>query len=147
ALGLGTWPLDDAEAERTIAHALRTGYRLVDTAENYRNERGVGRGVLASGLDRDEVFVTTKFNREWHCIDGAQRAWSNGSDLLGLDVIDLLLIHGPNPDLDRYVDAWRGMMELLEAGKVRAIGTSNFTPQHLQRLIDETGVTPQVNQI
>lgn len=147
ALGLGTWPLDDAEAERTIAHALRTGYRLVDTAENYRNERGVGRGVLASGLDRDEVFVTTKFNREWHSVEGAQRAWSNSADLLGLDVIDLLLIHWPNPDQDRYVDAWRGLIELLEAGKVRAIGTSNFTPDHLQRLIDETGVTPHVNQI
>ena len=147
ALGLGTWPMDDREAERVVGQALDLGYRLIDTAENYANERGVGRAVRASGVEREKIFVTTKFNLRWHGVDEAQRAWANSAERLGLDRIDLLLIHWPNPRLDRYVDAWRGMLRLLEDGKVRAIGVSNFTPAHLQRLSDETGVLPHVNQV
>lgn len=147
ALGLGTSPMGDRQAEATVAEALRAGYRLIDTAENYRNEAGVGRGIRASGVDRDEVFVTTKFNERWHGEKEAQQAFANSAERLGLDHIDLLLIHWPNPRKDRYVDAWRGLLELLEGGKVRAIGVSNFKPAHLDRLLAETGVAPHVNQI
>ena len=147
ALGLGTWPMNDAEAETAVAAAVRAGYRLFDTAEAYGNERGVGRGIRASGVDRDEVFVTTKFNRRWHGYEEAQQAFANGAERLGLERIDLLLIHWPVPRQARYVDAWRGMAKLLEDGKVRAIGVSNFTPAHIERLLDETGIVPHVNQV
>ena len=147
ALGLGTWPMDDKEAERTIAAAIDAGYRLFDTAENYGNERGVGLSVRASGIAREEVFVTTKFNGNWHGFEEAQQAFANSAERLGLDYIDLLLIHWPLPSQDRYVDAWRGMIELLEAGKVRSIGVSNFKPAHIDRLIAATGVAPHVNQV
>jgi 2,5-diketo-D-gluconate reductase A len=144
-LGLGTSPMNDADAERAVVQALEAGYRLIDTAENYRNEVGVGRGLV--GVPRDEVFVTSKFNKRWHSVDGARTAFEASAEKLGVEYLDLLLIHWPNPDQDQYVDAWRGLIALREAGLVRAIGTSNFKPAHLQRLIDETGVTPEVNQI
>ncbi|HWL90360.1 MAG TPA: aldo/keto reductase [Actinomycetota bacterium] len=146
-LGFGTWPLDDREAERMVAAALDAGYRLIDTAEEYGNEPGVGRAIRTSGIDPQELFVTTKFNRQWHGVEEVQKAWAHSVERLGLERIDLLLIHWPNPGHDRYVDAWRGMLRLLEEGKVRAVGVSNFTPTHLQRLIDETGIAPHVNQI
>jgi len=146
-LGLGTSPMGDEETEVAVLAALRAGYRLVDTAENYGNERGVGRGIRASGIDRDEVFVTTKFNRRWHGYDEAQEAFANSAERLGLERIDLFLIHWPNPRQDRYVDAWRGMLTLLEDGRVGAIGVSNFKPAHLERLLDATGVAPHVNQV
>jgi 2,5-diketo-D-gluconate reductase A len=147
ALGLGTWPMDDKEAETAIAVAANAGYRLIDTAENYGNEVGVGRGIRASGVDRAEFFVTTKFNVKWHGVDEVQEGFRERASLLGLDYIDLLLIHWPNPAQGRYVDAWRGMIKLLETGKVRAIGVSNFKPAHIQQLIDATGVVPHVNQV
>jgi len=147
ALGLGTSPMDDEETEATVAAAIGVGYRLIDTAENYDNERGVGRGIRASGIDRDDVFVTTKFNERWHGFEESQQAFADSAERLGLDRIDLLLIHWPNPKRDRYVDAWRGMVTLLEDGKVRAIGVSNFKPAHLDRLLEETGVAPHVNQV
>lgn len=146
-IGFGTWPIPDRKAEGMVTAAIETGYRLIDTAEMYRNEEGVGRGVRASGIDRSEIFVTTKLSQRWHGFDEAQQAFENSSRRLGLGPIDLFLIHWPNPEMDRYVDAWRGMIELLSAGKVRAIGVSNFKPAHLRRLIDETGVAPHVNQI
>jgi 2,5-diketo-D-gluconate reductase A len=139
--------MGDDETEATVAAALGVGYRLIDTAENYRNERGVGRGIRASGVDRDEVFVTTKFNERWHGVEEAQQAFANSAERLGMERIDLLLIHWPNPKKDRYVDAWRGLVKLLEDGKVRAIGVSNFKPAHLDRLLEETGVAPHVNQV
>ena len=146
-LGLGTWPMDDRQAERTVAAAIETGYRLFDTAEAYGNERGVGRGIRASGIDRDRLFVTTKFNRRWHGEREVREAFANSAERLGLDRIDLLLIHWPNPQQGRYVDAWRGMLRLLEEGRLRAAGVSNFKPAHLDRLLAETGVAPHVNQI
>jgi 2,5-diketo-D-gluconate reductase A len=144
-VGLGTSPMNDDDAERALALALELGYRLVDTAENYRNEVGVGRAIR--GVPRDEVFVTSKFNKRWHSVDGARTAFEASAEKLGVEYLDLLLIHWPNPDQDRYVDAWQGLIALREAGVVRAIGTSNFKPTHLQRLIDETGVAPEVNQV
>jgi len=146
-LGLGTSPMDDGVTERAVATAIGLGYRLVDTAENYGNERGVGRGLKASGVPRDELFVTTKFNKRWHGVELAAEACQRSTDRLGLDYVDLLLIHWPNPQQDRYVQAWRGLVRLLEDGRVRAIGTSNFKPAHLDRIIAETGVVPDVNQI
>jgi 2,5-diketo-D-gluconate reductase A len=146
-LGLGTWPMDDGAAEVTVAAAIELGYRLVDTAENYGNERGVGRGLKASGVPREELFVTTKFNKRWHGVELAAEAYERSADRLGLDYIDLLLIHWPNPQHDRYVQAWQGLARLLEGGRLRAIGTSNFKPAHLERVIAETGVVPDVNQI
>lgn len=145
-LGLGTWPMNDAEAAVAVGQALRIGYRLIDTAENYGNERGVGEGIRRAGLPRSAVFVTTKFNRQWHSIAGARQACEASLARLGLDYLDLLLVHWPNPDQDRYVEAFHGLVRLLDAGLVRAIGTSNFKPAHLQRLFDH-GLVPHVNQI
>lgn len=145
-LGLGTWPMTDAEAAKTVREAIEMGYRLIDTAENYRNETGVGEAIRAASIPRDDIFVTTKFNREWHSIDGVRRTCEASLKRLGLDHIDLLLIHWPNPDQDRYVEAFEGLTRVLEAGLVRAIGTSNFKPAHLQKLFD-AGFTPHVNQI
>lgn len=146
-LGLGTWPMDDAEAERVIAEAVGLGYRLVDTAENYKNERGVGLGLKASGAAREDLFVTSKFNREWHGVDLAAEACERSLDRLGLDYLDMLLIHWPNPQHGKYIEAWEGLVRLLETGRVKAIGTSNFKPGHLDRIIEATGVIPDVNQI
>lgn len=145
-LGLGTWPMNDDEAAVTIAEALRLGYRHLDTAENYGNERGVGEGLRRAGLPREEVFITTKFNRQWHSVDGARQACEASLARLGVDYIDLLLVHWPNPDQGRYVEAFQGLVKLLEAGTVRTIGTSNFKPAHLQRLFD-AGLAPHLNQI
>jgi 2,5-diketo-D-gluconate reductase A len=146
-IGLGTWPMDDVESERVIADAIAAGYRLIDTAENYGNERGVGAGIRASGIPRGDVFVTTKFNREWHSVSGVATAFERSAERLGVDYVDLLLIHWPNPDQDRYVEAWQGLVALLEQGSVRAIGVSNFTPTHLDRIIAATEVVPDVNQV
>jgi 2,5-diketo-D-gluconate reductase A len=145
-LGLGTWPMNDAEAKDAVRTALGLGYRLIDTAENYGNETGVGEGMRASGVRRADVFITTKFNRQWHSVEGVRRACEASLTRLGTDYIDLLLIHWPNPDQDRYVEAFRGLLRVLDAGLVRAIGVSNFKPAHLQRLLD-LGLVPHVNQI
>jgi 2,5-diketo-D-gluconate reductase A len=145
-LGLGTWPMNDAQSAVAVANALDAGYRLIDTAENYKNEQGVGEGIRKSSVSRAEIFVTSKFNREWHSIEGAREACEASLKRLGLDYLDLLLVHWPNPDQDRYVDAFHGLQRLLDAGLVRAIGASNFKPAHLQRLFD-AGIVPHVNQI
>jgi 2,5-diketo-D-gluconate reductase A len=146
-LGLGTWPLDDDDVEAAVRSAVEAGYRLVDTAENYRNETGVGRGIKSSGIAREEMFITTKFNKRWHSVEGARQAFEASAQRLGVDYIDLLLIHWPNPQQNRYVEAFAGLVELLRAGQVRAIGVSNFKPEHLERVLTETGVTPDINQI
>jgi 2,5-diketo-D-gluconate reductase A len=146
-IGLGTWPLRGAEAAAAVRTALETGYRLVDCAENYRNEDGVGQGLRDSGVPREEVVITTKFNKEWHSVDGVRQAWRASTGRLGLEYIDVLMVHWPNPGQDRYVDAVRGLAALLEDGSIRAIGVSNFTPAHLQRVEEETGLVPDLNQI
>jgi 2,5-diketo-D-gluconate reductase A len=146
-LGLGTWPMSNKEAERAIVTAAEAGYRLFDTAYAYGNEEGVGRGLRACGVPREELFVTTKLNGEWHGIEGAQEAWVASTKRLGVDYIDLFLIHWPLPRQDRYVDAVRGLAKLLDGGRVRAIGGSNFKPAHLDRVVAESGIIPDVNQI
>jgi 2,5-diketo-D-gluconate reductase A len=138
--------MNDAEAASAVTTALELGYRLIDTAENYANERGVGLGIRNASIPREQIFVTTKFNRKWHSFDGAQAACEASLERLGLAYIDLLLIHWPNPDQDRFVEAYLGLVQLLDRGLVRAIGTSNFKPAHLQRLLD-LGLVPHLNQI
>jgi 2,5-diketo-D-gluconate reductase A len=147
ALGFGTSPQRGAEAASAVRTAIEAGYRLIDTAENYQNEDAVGQAIKDSGVDRADIFLTTKFNRRWHSVDGVRQAAEASMERLGMDYLDLLLVHWPNPDQDRYVDALRGLAKLLDAGVLRAIGTSNFKPAHLQRVLDETGIVPDVNQI
>lgn len=146
AIGLGTWPLDDAEAAAAVQRAIGIGYRLIDTAENYRNEEGVAEGMRRSGIDRDEIFLTTKFNERWHSYDGARQAFEHSAERLGVDYIDLLMIHWPRPAAGGFADAMRALAALREEGLIRAVGASNFTPEHLQAVID-AGVVPEVNQI
>lgn len=145
-IGLGTWPLDDDEAASAVDAAVGLGYRHFDTAENYRNEKGVGVGLRRSGIDRTEAFITTKFNKEWHSYDGVRRALDASMQRLGTEYVDLLLIHWPNPGLDQYVEAFRGMRAAQDEGLVRAVGVSNFKPAHLQKLAD-AGLVPEVNQV
>ena len=146
AIGLGTWPMKDAEAAVAIAEAIKLGWRHVDTAEAYGNERGVGEALRRCGVARAEIFVTSKFNRKWHSVKGVRAACEASLQRLGLDYIDLFLIHWPNPDQGRYVEAYEGLVEVLKAGLVRAIGVSNFKPTHLQKLFDR-GFVPHVNQV
>ncbi|MGI3780056.1 MAG: aldo/keto reductase [Janthinobacterium lividum] len=146
-LGLGTSPVLGDEVVRQVATAIAAGYRLIDTAENYQNEEGVGEGLRVSGADRSVIFLTSKLNREWHSVDGVRRALEASLGRLGTDYLDLFLIHWPNPDQDGYVDAVRGLEALREEGLLKAIGVSNFKPAHLQRVVDETGIIPDVNQV
>ena len=146
-LGLGTWPLDDAEVEKAIVAAAEIGYRHVDTAVKYANEVGVGRGLARSGLAREDWFVTTKLDGTYQGDDRAVAGLDDSLARLGLDYVDLLLIHWPLPQRDQYVSTWETFIRLRDAGKARAIGVSNFKPAHIDRLIAETGVTPAVNQI
>lgn len=146
-VGLGTYPLTDAAAEKAIAAAIDVGYRHIDTAVNYGNEEAVGLGVVASGIARDQIQVATKLPGRDHGFDETLASFERSRTALGVDYIDLYLIHWPNPGVGKYVDTWRAMIELRDRGLVRSIGVSNFTEEFLSRLIDETGVTPAVNQI
>lgn len=147
SVGVGTWPLDDAEAERVVSAALEIGYRHVDTAVRYGNEVGVGRALAASGLKRGDIYVTTKLDGPFQGNDKAVAGLDESLERLGLEYVDLLLIHWPLPARDLYVDTWRTFERLQAEGKARSIGVSNFKPAHLQRLAEETGVVPAVNQI
>lgn len=137
-------PTDTAEAVRT---ALEAGYRHIDTAQMYGNEREVGEGIARSGLPRDEVFVTTKLANHRHGHDSAIEALNESLERLATDHVDLYLIHWPNPRLNRYVETWTGFEKLAADGRARSIGVSNFTRQHLDRLARETDTVPAVNQI
>lgn len=147
ALGLGTWPMNDAQAEQAVGTALELGYRLIDTATNYRNETGVGRGVAASGIPREEIVVTTKLPGRHHGYAETLASFEESRARLGLEYVDLYLIHWPLPRVGKYVDSWRAMIKLREEGLVRSIGVSNFTTDHIERLEKETGILPAVNQI
>lgn len=146
-IGLGTWPLDDAEVERAIIQATEIGYRHIDTAAKYGNEAGVGNGVRSSGVPREELFVTTKLDGTYQGDDRAIAGLDGSLVLLGLDYVDLLLIHWPLPGRDQYVSTWKTYEKLLASGRARAIGVSNFKPAHLDRLLAETDIVPAVNQI
>ncbi len=139
--------MDDATAELAVATALDLGYRLIDTASAYGNEVGVGRGVSRSGVDRSEIFVTTKLRGADQGFDQTIAGLKTSLDRLNLDYVDLYLIHWPMPRVDKYVDSWRAMIHLRDEGLIRSLGVSNFTAANLDRLKDETGVVPVVNQI
>lgn len=146
-LGFGVFQVPPQDAERVVSTALETGYRSIDTAAAYQNEEGVGRAIASSGLPRDEIFVTTKLWNANHGYDQALRAFDASTQRLGLDIVDLYLIHWPVPTADRYVETWKALEKLAADGRVRAIGVSNFTVEHLRRLFAETGTVPAVNQI
>ena len=146
-LGFGVYKIADGEAEQVIHTALEAGYRSIDTATLYHNERGVGAAVRSSGLPRSDLFVTTKLWNTEHGYDSALRAFDRSLSELGLDYVDLYLIHWPVPEQDRYVETWRALEKILADGRARAIGVSNFQVPHLERLLAETDVVPAVNQI
>jgi diketogulonate reductase-like aldo/keto reductase len=146
-LGFGVYLVPPGATEEACSLALARGYRHIDTAAAYGNEEGVGAAVRGSGLSRDEIFVTTKCANGDHGYDEARRACHASLERLDVGAIDLYLIHWPVPSRDRYVDTWRAFIELQQEGLVRAIGVSNFEPEHIRRLIDETGVTPAANQV
>lgn len=146
--GYGTWQVPPETAQDRVAEALDIGYRHIDTAQMYGNEAGVGAAVAASGLARDEVFVTTKLNNNRHDPAVVAQSLDESLEKLQLDQVDLFLIHWPLPTIDiDFVDTWRAMEEVYAAGKARAIGVSNFQPSHLRRLVQETTVVPAVNQV
>lgn len=147
AVGFGTYPMSDAEAEANVAEAIMRGHRLIDTAAQYGNEKGVGRGVRNSGVDREEIFVTTKLAGKDHGYEPTIAAAKESLRTMGLEYLDLYLIHWPNPSVDLYVESWKAMIALKEEGLVRSIGTSNFLPEHIDRLGEETSEIPVVNQI
>jgi 2,5-diketo-D-gluconate reductase A len=146
-LGFGVFQVPEEDTAETVGHALRTGYRHVDTAAAYGNEAGVARAVRESGLDRQDVFITTKLWNHDHARDRAGRAFERSLEKLGGDYIDLYLIHWPAPAQDRYVETWQALSELRSGGRVRSIGVSNFRIEDLERIIDATGVVPALNQI
>lgn len=147
AIGFGTYPLKGEQCVSVVHEAIKAGYRLIDTAVNYGNETEVGHAVRTSGIPRDELFVTSKLPGRHHAYDDAVASVRGTLERMGLDHLDLHLIHWPNPRVDRYAEAWRALVDLRQEGLVRSIGVSNFTEQHLTRIIDETGVTPVVNQV
>ena len=147
-LGLGVWQVADDVAAQCVQTAIEAGYRHVDTAAIYENERGVGDGIHASGVERDELFVTTKLWNSEQGFDATMRAFNTSCELLRLDEIDLYLIHWPAPiNGERYVESWRAMVELRASGRARSVGVSNFHAPHLERLIEETGTVPVINQV
>ncbi|MFB7009239.1 MULTISPECIES: aldo/keto reductase [unclassified Streptomyces] len=146
-LGYGVWQVPDDEAARTVATAIEAGYRSIDTAAIYENEKGTGRAVAASGVAREELFVTTKLWNSEQGYDSTLRAFEASLDRLGLDYVDLYLIHWPVPAKDAYVDTYKAFEKIYSEGRAKAIGVSNFLPEHLERLLGETSVVPVINQI
>jgi len=139
--------MDDADVEEAVVTAIDVGYRHVDTAVKYGNERGVGRGIARSGIPREEIFVTTKLDGVYQGNDRAEAGLAESLERLGLDYVDLLLIHWPLPGRDEFVSTWHTFEKLQQQGRARSIGVSNFKPAHLRTLISESDVVPAVNQI
>lgn len=146
-LGFGVWQVPDDEAEQAVTTALESGYRSVDTASLYENEEGTGRAIAKSGIARDKLFVTTKLRNRHQGYDSTLRAFDESLAKLGLDHVDLYLIHWPMPAKDTYIDTYKAFEKILADGRAKSIGVSNFLPEHLDRLIDATSVIPAVNQI
>ncbi|MFC9220505.1 aldo/keto reductase [Streptomyces hygroscopicus] len=146
-LGFGVWQVPDDEAQVAVRHALDAGYRSIDTAAIYGNEEGTGKALAASGIARDELFVTTKLWNGDQGYDSTLRAFDTSLTKLGLDYVDLYLIHWPLPQTDKYVDTWKAFEKIYSEGRAKAIGLSNFHPAHIQRLLSETSVAPAIDQI
>ena len=146
-VGFGVFQITPDDTRQATLNALEVGYRHIDTAEMYGNEKQVGEAVAASGIARSEIFVTSKLNNGFHARDAALRAFDETLDALGFDYLDLFLIHWPLPSIGDFAETWKAMQEISESGRVKAIGVSNFQEAHLQRLFDETSIVPAVNQI
>lgn len=146
-LGLGVWQVEPEETARVVGDAIGIGYRLIDTAEGYDNEAGVGAAIAAAEVPREALFITSKLRNGAHARDLALRSFDATMTALGIDQLDMFLIHWPVPSQDKYVEAWKTLVELRDAGRIRSIGVSNFNEDHLERIIGETGVVPAVNQI
>jgi 2,5-diketo-D-gluconate reductase A len=145
-IGLGTWPLTGEDATGAVTQAIANGYRHIDTAENYANEAAVGEGIRRSGIERQHLFLTTKFNAQWHSRDGVREAFGQAAKRLGTDYLDLFLVHWPNPAQGRFVEACEGLQGLVDDGSIRAWGVSNFKPAHL-RLVQSAGLQVPLNQV
>ena len=146
-LGTGVWQIPNDRTGAVVASAIETGYRLLDGAYIYENEAGLGEGVRLSGLPREELFITTKVWNADQGHDEARASVARSLETMGLDYLDLVLIHWPCPNKDRYVETWEALIEMQAEGLMRSIGVSNFNPDHLDRIIDATGVKPVLNQI
>lgn len=146
-LGFGVFQVPNDQTEAAVTAALQAGYRSIDTAAMYGNEQGVGKAIEACGLPREDLFVTTKLNNNAHGRQAAIPAFESSLTALGLDYVDLYLIHWPLPAQDQYVETWQALEEIRRAGRARAIGVSNFQPAHLRRLFAETDTVPALNQI
>lgn len=146
-LGFGVFQIPDAETADAVAAALKAGYRSIDTAAIYKNEAGVRQGMERSGVARGDIFLTTKLWNSEQGFDATLRAFDESIAKLGTDYVDMYLIHWPTPKHDRYVDTWKAFIRLRDEGRIRSIGVSNFQPAHLDRLVQETGVVPVVNQV
>ncbi|MBY4572743.1 oxidoreductase [Gordonia paraffinivorans] len=146
-LGFGVWQVPPEDTRAAVATALEVGYRHIDTAEMYGNEKGVGEAIRESGLSRDEVFITSKLNNGFHAYDDALKALDQTNADLGVEQVDLFLIHWPLPGVGDFVETWKALEKAYADGKARAIGVSNFQQAHLERLLDVTEIVPAVNQI
>ncbi|MDH6232561.1 2,5-diketo-D-gluconate reductase A [Mesorhizobium soli] len=146
-LGLGVWQVDPGITDKVVLDGIEAGYRSIDTAEGYQNEQGVGQALRETSVSRNALFITSKLRNAAHERDKALKAFDQTMKNLGLDQLDLFLIHWPLPKQNEYVEAWKTLIELRDQGRIKSIGVSNFNQDHLERIIGETGVTPAVNQI
>ena len=146
-IGFGVWRLPDEQAPSIVSAAIEAGYRHIDTAQGYDNESGVGRAVRGARVPREQLFITSKERTSDQGYDSTLRSLEGSLKRLGLDYLDLFLIHWPVPEHDRYADTWKALVELQAQGRIRSVGVSNFLPDHVERIIGETGVTPAVNQV
>jgi 2,5-diketo-D-gluconate reductase A len=146
-LGFGVWQIDDAKVDEAVKTAIDAGYRLIDTAQGYDNEPGVGRALESASVSREDLFVTTKLRTRAMGYDEAIAGVRASLQALQLDTLDMMLIHWPTPARDTYAATWKGLIEARKDGLVRTIGVSNFLPEHIDRIIEETGIIPAVNQI
>lgn len=146
-LGYGVWKIPDAEAAEMVEEAIKTGYRLIDTAMIYRNERGVGQGIVNSDIPREELFITTKVWNADQGYDKTLKAFDESLEKLGIDYVDLYLIHWPTPKFDTYVETYQALEKLYKDGRVKAIGVCNFEIEHLERILEECDIKPAVNQV
>ncbi|KKB85969.1 hypothetical protein VW29_05030 [Devosia limi DSM 17137] len=146
-IGLGVWQIDNDKVGEPVRAAIDAGYRHIDTAQGYGNESGVGRGIARNGIDRDELFITSKLRTRDQGYDNTLRSFMGSLDRLEMDYLDLFLIHWPVPEQDKYADTWRAFVQLQRDGRIRSIGVSNFLPEHIERIVDKTGVVPAINQV
>lgn len=146
-VGLGVWKASNEEAAHAVQEAIKVGYRHIDTAAIYQNEVGVGKGVQASGIDREDVFVTTKVWNADQGYDSTLKAFDASLEKLGMDYVDLYLIHWPLPKRNLFVNTWKALIRIKEEGRARSIGVANFEMTHIERIVNETGVKPVINQI